>query len=100
LVQSGDMGEVVDVEVAICVNILAEGSPFIDRDVPHPCVPMPGGAIADFLSHLGSLAHGFIGAHRAVRTHWSKRTAGSPLPYDEFRAIVAAERGTAYLSFS
>ena len=100
LVRSGELGEVVDVEVSICVNILAEGSPFVDRNVPHPCVSLPGGAIADFLSHLASLAHGFVGAHQAVRTHWSKRTAGSPLPCDEFRAIVAAERGTAFLSFS
>ena len=100
LVGSGELGEVVDVEVSICVNILAEGSPFVDRGVPHPCVSLPGGAIADFLSHLASLAHGFVGPHRAVRTTWSKRTAGSPLPHDEFRAVVAAERGTAFLSFS
>jgi predicted dehydrogenase len=100
LVRSGELGEVVDVEVSICVNILAEGNPFVDRNVPHPCLSLPGGAIADFLSHLASLAHGFVGAHRAVRTYWTKRTAGTPLPYDEFRAIVAAERGTAYLSFS
>jgi predicted dehydrogenase len=100
LVRSGELGEVVDVEVTVCVNILAAGSPFVDRNVPHPCLSMPGGAIADFLSHLASLAHGFVGAHRAVRTHWSKQTTGSPLPYDEFRALVVAERGTAFLSFS
>ncbi len=100
LERSGELGEIVDVEISICVNILAEGSPFVDRGVPHPCVSLPGGAIADFLSHLASLAHGFVGPHRAVRTHWSKRSAGSPLPSDEFRAVVAAERGTAFLSFS
>jgi predicted dehydrogenase len=100
LVRSGELGEVVDVEVSICVNILAEGSPFVDRNVPHPCLSMPGGAIADFLSHLASLAHGFVGAHREVRAHWWKRTDGSPLPSDEFRALVVAERGTAFLSFS
>ena len=61
LARSGELGEVVDVEVTICVNILAEGSPFVDRNVPHPCLSLPGGAIADFLSHLASLAHGFVG---------------------------------------
>ena len=84
----------------MCVDILAEGSPFIDRSVPHPCLSMPGGVIADFLPHLASLVHGFVGPHRAVRAHWSKRVAGSPLPFDEFRAIVLAERGTASVSFN
>jgi predicted dehydrogenase len=100
LLKSGELGEVVDVEVAIRVNILAEGSAFVDRSIPHPCTSMPGGAIADYLPHLASLAHGFVGAHQAVRTHWEKRSEGSPLPFDEFRAIVVAERGTAFLSFS
>jgi predicted dehydrogenase len=100
LVRSGELGEVVDVEVSICVDILAEGSPFVDRGVPHPCASMPGGAIADFLPHLASLAHGFVGPHRAVRAHWSQRSAGTPLLHDELRAVVAAERGTAFLSFS
>ena len=100
LVASGELGEVVDVEVAICVNILAEGGAFVDPSLPHPCANMPGGVIADYLPHLASLAHGFVGAHRAVRTHWWKRSVGSPLPFDEFRGVVAAERGTAFLTFS
>src|SRR5262245_12476922 len=100
LVLSGDLGEVVDVEVRLCSDILASGHPFTDRNVPHPCLALPGGAIADFLPHLASIAHGFVGPHRAVRTHWSKRVADSPLPFDEFRAVVVADRGTASLSFS
>jgi predicted dehydrogenase len=100
LVDSGELGEVVDVEVRIGLDILDRASPFADRDVPHPCLALPGGAIADFLPHLASLAHAFVGPHRAVRAHWSKRAADSPLPCDEFRALVAAERGTATLSFS
>jgi predicted dehydrogenase len=100
LARSGDMGEIVDAEVAMCVDILGAGSPFTDRGVPHPCLSMPGGVIADFLPHLASLVHSFVGPHRAVRGHWSKRIADSPLPFDEFRAIVVAERGTASVSFS
>jgi len=100
LERSGDLGEVVNVEVAISVDIVAQGSPFVDRDLAHPCLSLPGGAIADFLPHLASLAHSFVGPHRTVRTHWQKRLGDSPLPYDEFRAVVAAEHGTAYLSFS
>jgi predicted dehydrogenase len=62
---------------------------------------MVGGAIADFLPHLASLAHQFVGPHRSVQTLWSKRGARpSPLPSDEFRALVDAERGSALLGFS
>jgi predicted dehydrogenase len=94
LVESGELGTVVDIEVKICLDLPAEGN------VPHPCLSMPGGAIADFLPHLASVAHCLVGPHRSVRSHWSKRRADSPLPFDEFQAIVVAERGTAVLGFS
>jgi predicted dehydrogenase len=60
---------------------------------------MAGGAIADFLPHLASLAYLFVGAHRTAQTIWAKRKS-SLLPFDEFRAVVDAERGTAGLGFS
>ena len=100
LMDSGELGEVLDVEVRIGSNLLERGHPFADRDVPHPSLALPGGAIGDYLPHLASLAHRFVGPHQAVRAHWSKRVADSPLPCDEFRAVVAARRGTAALSFS
>ena len=58
-----------------------------------------GGAIADFLPHLASLAHGFVGGASGRAANWSKRLATSPLPFESF-ALVVAERGTAVLSFS
>jgi predicted dehydrogenase len=100
LARSGDLGEVVDVEVRINTDILDPGHAFSDPNVPHPTLALPGGPIADFLPHLASMAHCFVGPHRSARSRWWKRTAGSPLPYDEFRALVVAERGTAALSFS
>jgi predicted dehydrogenase len=100
LMRTGDLGEILNVEVAMAVDILADGSPFADRDVPHPCLAMPGGAIGDFLPHMASLIHAFIGRQRTVRTHWSKQSSDSPIPFDEFRGIVVAERGTASVSFS
>jgi predicted dehydrogenase len=60
---------------------------------------MAGGAIADFLPHLASLAHLFVGPHRQAHAVWSKRKP-SILPYDEFRGLVEGERGTAALAFS
>ena len=100
-VASGEFGEVTHVEVFITLDILGPGSPFSDPNAPHPCLALPGGAIADFLTHLASLAHLFVGPHREARTSWSKKgEASSPLPFDEFRALVDAEHGTAALGFS
>jgi predicted dehydrogenase len=97
-VEAGDFGAVTHVEVLICLDILGPTG-FADPNSPHPALSLAGGAIGDFLPHLASLAHLFVGAHRTAQTVWSKRKT-SPLPYDEFRALVDAERGTAALSFS
>jgi predicted dehydrogenase len=100
-IDSGDFGDVTHVEAFICLDILGPGSPFVDKNLPHPSTALPGGAISDFLTHLASLAYVFVGPHRTVHTVWSKRAGDeSPLPSDEFRALVAAERGTAALGFS
>jgi predicted dehydrogenase len=101
LIASGNFGAVLHVEVLICLDILAPGSAFADPNAPHPCLGMSGGAIADFLPHLASLAHLFVGPHRSAQTLWSKRgIRSSPLPSDEFRALVDAERGSALVGFS
>ncbi len=97
-VESGEFGAVVHVEVLICLDILGPGG-FADPNITHPVLSLAGGAIADFLPHLASLAHLFVGPHRRAHAVWTKRRA-SVLPYDEFRAVVDAERGTAALGFS
>ena len=97
-VESGDLGSVVHVEVTINLDILGPTG-FADPNSPHPCLTLAGGPIADFLPHLASLAHLFVGPHRAAHTVWSKRKR-TILPYDEFRGLVEGERATASLSFS
>jgi predicted dehydrogenase len=97
-VDSGQFGAVTHVDVFICLNILGP-SGFADPNSPHPALTLAGGAIADFLPHLASLAHVFVGPHRTAQTIWTKRKS-SRLPFDEFRALVNAERGTAALGFS
>jgi len=97
-VESGELGAVTHVEVLICLDIFGPGG-FADPNAAHPALTLAGGAIADFLPHLASLAHRFVGPHRAARTVWTKRRP-TILPYDEFRAVVEAERGTAALGFS
>jgi predicted dehydrogenase len=97
-IEAGQFGAVTHVEVLICLDILGpEG--FADPNSPHPALTLAGGAIADFLPHLASLAHLFVGPHRTAQTVWTKRKP-SILPFDEFRAVVDGERGTAALSFS
>jgi predicted dehydrogenase len=99
--RDGVLGDIVHVEITMCLDILAPGSPFADRSVPHPALSLPGGAIADFLPHLASLAHAFVGPHDDAHAIWLKRDASSPLPSDEFRGLVAGRGGaTAALSFS
>jgi predicted dehydrogenase len=97
-IESGEFGAVTHVEVLICLDILGpEG--FADPNSPHPSLTLAGGAIADFLPHVASLAHLFVGPHRNAHAVWTKRKA-SLLPFDEFRAVLGAERGTAALGFS
>jgi len=98
LIRSGKFGAVTHVEVLICLDILGP-SGFADPNTPHPALTLAGGAIADFLPHLASLAHAFVGPHHTAQTVWAKRKT-SLLPFDEFRAVVNAERGTASLGFS
>ena len=97
-IESGEFGAVTNVEVLICLDILGSDG-FADPNSPHPALALAGGAIADFLPHLASLAHLFVGSHRSAETVWTKRKS-SVLPFDEFRAVLDAERGTAALGFS
>jgi predicted dehydrogenase len=97
-IETGTFGAVTHVEVLICLD-LAGPAGFADPNSPHPTLTLAGGAIADYLPHLASLAHLFVGPHRQAHSVWTKRTP-SILPYDEFRAVVDAERGTAVLGLS
>jgi predicted dehydrogenase len=97
-IESGEFGAVVHVDALICLDIAGPDG-FADANSPHPALALAGGAIADFLPHLASLAHVFVGPHRRAHTVWSRRKP-SVLPFDEFRAVVDAEHGTATLGFS
>jgi predicted dehydrogenase len=97
-IESGEFGVVTHVGVLICLDILGPNG-FADPNSPHPSLTLAGGAIADFLPHLASLAHLFVGPHRTAQTVWTKRKS-SVLPFEEFRAVLDAEHGTAALGFS
>ena len=96
---NGRLGEVVHVHVTFHLAILEQGSRYVDANVPHPLAAGPGGAIADFVSHLAYLALAFTGPSRWLEVRWRKR-ADSPLPADELRALMDGERASALLEFS
>ncbi len=86
-VESRAFGAVIHVEVLICVDMFDPGG--FAGNMSHTSISMPGGAIADFLPHLASLAHAFVGRHRSAHAVWTKRRAGI-LPHDEFQAVWRA----------
>jgi predicted dehydrogenase len=96
----GSLGEVAHVEVGVALAVLGEGSRMADPNLPHPSLALPGGVVAEFLTHMAYLAHAFVGRHGRVQSSWISRAPMTPLPCDEFRALVEAETGTASLSFS
>lgn len=97
-VDTGTLGAVVHVDVMMSLNLFGPGG-FADPNARHPALSLAGGALADFLPHLASLAHRFIGAHRHAHAVWTKRRP-SILPYDELHAVVEGTHGTATLGFS
>jgi predicted dehydrogenase len=97
-IENGTLGAVVHVDVLISLGLFGPGG-FADANTRHPALALAGGALADFLPHLASLAHRFIGAHRRANAIWTKRRP-SILPYDELHAVVEGERATATLGFS
>lgn len=97
-VDTGTLGAVVHVDVMMSLNLFGPGG-FADPNARHPALSLAGGALADFLPHLASLAHRFIGVHRRAHAVWTKRRP-SILPYDELHAVVEGAHGTATLGFS
>lgn len=98
--RSGGYGELVHVDVQVALDILGPGSTYLDPATNRAFTEMKGGPIADFLPHLASLAHAFVGPHRRVLTSWSRTIEGHPFPADELRALVEGATATASLSFS
>jgi predicted dehydrogenase len=99
LLRSGELGDLLEVQIFVAVNSTA-GSPYADRNAPHFSLSLRGGVVGDFLPHIAYLTHIFVGTVVDLRTMWSKRVAVSPLPADEFRAIIKGEHATGHVAFS
>ena len=100
LIRSGELGDVLEVQICLSLNITSADSPYVDSNAPHFGLTLPGGVIGDFLPHIAYLVYMFTGKIIDVHTGWTKHKGGSPLPADEFRGMIKGERTTAYVSFS
>jgi predicted dehydrogenase len=100
LSKSGELGDVLEVQIVLSLNITSTESPYVDENAPHFGLTLSGGVIGDFLPHIAYLLYMFTGKILDVHTGWSKHKSDSPLPADEFRGMIKGERTTAYVSFS
>jgi predicted dehydrogenase len=100
LITSGSLGELMDVQICISLNIVGPGSPYVDQNVPHFASSLRGEIIGDFLPHIAYLAYMFIGPIIDLKTIWAKRAAEFPFSADEFRGLIKGQRATAYVVFS
>jgi predicted dehydrogenase len=100
LIASGELGDILDVEIVLILNLFGTDSPYADSDVPHYSLVLRGGVIGDFLTHIASLVHLFAGPVVDLRTIWKKQATNSLLPADEFHSLIKGERATAFAHFS
>ena len=73
LLNSGKLGDLLDIQIFLSLNIVAPGSPYIDQNAPHFGLALRGGVIGDFLTHIAYLARIFTGSVIDLRTIWTKR---------------------------
>ena len=100
MLESGELGDLLELHVSISLDVTSADSPYIDRNVPHFSAALPGGVVGDFLPHMAYLARMFVGPIANVSSIWKKHKSDTPLTADEFRGLLNGERATAYLSFS
>jgi predicted dehydrogenase len=100
LIRSGNLGELREVQILASLNLVGDGSAYVDNNFEHFALALPGGPIGDFLPHIAYLAYMFTGSVLDVRTIWEKRLPHTPLPADEFRGLIKGTRASAYVSFN
>jgi predicted dehydrogenase len=100
LLSAGELGDIIDVQIFLSLDVYAPKSPYIDLNVSHYGAALRGGIVGDFLTHMAYLAVQFTGPVKGIRTIWAKHNPISPLATDEFRGLLKGERATAHLAFS
>ncbi|RBY87376.1 Gfo/Idh/MocA family protein [Blastococcus sp. TF02A-26] len=100
LIGGGEFGAVHQIDVRFFQSIAGSNHPFADPFLPHPTLQLPGGPITDFLPHMASLVHEFLGEPTGVHATWLPGEAGrTPVPYVDMVGTVRTDAGLATLSF-
>ena len=101
MIAEGTFGRVHQVDVRFFQSIGGADHPFADPFVPHPTLLLRGGPVTDFLPHMASLVHAFLGPSSEVHAVWVPGDAErSPVPFLDMAATVRTDGGVATLSFS
>src|SRR5690606_20316135 len=88
-VASGQLGDVREVEVRLCLPLRGPGGRYADANLPHPSHRLPAGVLHEFITHLCYLALRFVPEPiDHVRAVWSNHGGGPLFRYDDLDAIV------------
>jgi predicted dehydrogenase len=93
-VDSGVLGNVLEVEVRLSLDVYAAGSRHVDPHLVSSNHALPGGFIHDYLTHLAYLALAFVGDPTEMSAKWSR--VGLPvdvMPHDDLDARWIDEAG-------
>lgn len=98
-VAAGQLGDVCDVDVRMCLNIRGAGGRYADRNLPHPSHGLPAGVIHEFISHLSYLALRFVADPDRVAARWQNVGGGNLFKYDDLDALVFSGPARARIRF-
>jgi predicted dehydrogenase len=101
LIQSGQLGEVRDVEIRLALDIRSGGR-FDDENVPNPVHRLPAGVIHDFITHMSYLVLCFLpelGFDR-MTAYWSNHGGGDLFKFDDLDATIVDDYNHARIRFS
>ncbi len=98
LVARGVLGEVVDVDLLLALDIRASKFAMADGN---PTAHLPGGAVRDFLTHLCYLGTHYFGdvPIGAVEARWQNRSGNPYIGADDFEARVELGEGVVHQRF-
>jgi predicted dehydrogenase len=100
LLEAGELGELVHVDVQLALDALGPASRYAEPAATNPVARLRGGLVADFITHLCSIAVALAGPHRRACSLWARRDRSTALSSDEMLALLECERATVFLHFS
>lgn len=102
LIAAGELGEILDVEVRIALDVAAADGKFGDANIPSPVAGLAGGAIHDFLPHMAYSALQMIpdGEIANVHTLWRNLSGNPAVGFDDLDAACTVGDARVALRFS